>query len=290
MPVVVCPQFHDRQTGPLLVLHSAAIGADELAHAGQSALGPGLEIVGFAACIEACDRHLHEELQRIPARAVILQFPLSLVEVTQFAPRRRHEAISDPADAAVERFSIHPLLPTQPDFIRMCDAPRSIRDVSMSLMLNSPCLVNLHSGAPRNLSSSVLISIHGLLASPVKAFAVFLTIAVFPRWASACLCWSFNTSSVVGIFFLALMVTFSISALPDESAGALFAQRANFVDCCLLDVVKLVPQDCSDFGMHFVTAKGMAVQEVTQGSAENLPDLRSHYMCAVLRVKHNPRC
>src|SRR5262245_18785515 len=83
----------------------------------------------FAACIEACDRHLHEELQRIPARAVILQFPLSLVEVTQFAPRRRHEPISDPAGAAVERFSIHPLLPTQPDFIRMCDAPRSIRDV-----------------------------------------------------------------------------------------------------------------------------------------------------------------
>src|SRR5262249_13529727 len=31
--------------------------------------------------------------------------------------------------AAVERSSIHPLLPTQPDFIRMCDAPRSIRDV-----------------------------------------------------------------------------------------------------------------------------------------------------------------
>src|SRR5262245_58671382 len=138
--------------------------------------------------------------------------------------------------------------------------------LSMSLKLYSPCLVNLHSGAPRNLSSSALISIQGLLTSGTKTFAAFLTIAAFPRWASACLCWSFNTSSVVGIFFLALMFTFSISALPDESAGALFAQRANFVDCCLLDVVKLVPQDIGDFGIQLGTAKGMAVQEpVTQG-------------------------
>src|SRR5262249_23219846 len=55
--------------------------------------------------------------------------PLPLVEVTQFAPPRRHESISNPAGAAVNWFSIHPLLPTQPDFIRVCDAPRSIRDV-----------------------------------------------------------------------------------------------------------------------------------------------------------------
>ena len=77
---------------------------------------------------------------------------------------------------------------------------------------------------------------------------------------------------------------FSVSGLPGESVGALIVQRANLVDCCLLDVVKLVPQDCGDFGMHFVTAREMAVQEVTQGGAENLPDLRGHYMCAVLRV------
>jgi len=75
------------------------------------------------------------------------------------------------------------------------------------------------------------------------------------------------------------MFTFSVSGLPGESGGALIAQRANLVDCCLLDVVKLVPQDCDDFDIHLGTAKGMAVQEaVTQGGADYLQDLRGHYM------------
>src|SRR5262249_33347111 len=108
--------------------------------------------------------------------------------------------------------------------------------LSVSLMLNSPCFVNLQIGAPRNLSSSALISIHGLLPSAAKAFAAFLTIAVFPRWASACLCWSFNTSSVVRAFLFVLISRFLLPIAGQKAAGVLFVPETNLFGAQALDV------------------------------------------------------
>src|SRR6516164_402065 len=112
--------------------------------------------------------------------------------------------------------------------------------LSMSLMLNSPCFVNLHIGAPMTLSISVLTSIHGLLSSAAKAFAGFLTIAVFPRWASACLCWSFNTSSVVRTFLFGF-ISQLLLLMPDRKRPVRYSSRkTDLLGAQALDVGDLV--------------------------------------------------
>src|SRR6516162_10445213 len=122
--------------------------------------------------------------------------------------------------------------------------------LSMSLMLNSPCFVNLHIGAPMTLSISVLTSIHGLLSSAAKAFAAFLTIAVFP---SVCRCWSFNTSSVVRTFLLGFISQSPFAdCRADSGRRAIAHTDANFLDCLVANPGIALLQSCNAAPVHGV--------------------------------------
>src|SRR5262249_51491268 len=111
--------------------------------------------------------------------------------------------------------------------------------VSMSLMAKSPCFVNFNSGAPRYLSSSVPISLHGLLSSTVSAVLLVAVAGTLSRAALACAPCSFSTSSVVlTLFFMAVPFVFA----GIERRDALVQSRANFLDQLATHVVKLVAQ------------------------------------------------
>src|SRR5262249_34349221 len=93
---------------------------------------------------------------------------------------------------------------TQPISIRSQCAVHLVPSaiVSASLTAYSPCFVNFSRGAPRYLSSSAPISIHGLELSAASAVLLVLTAGTLSRLAFACCFCSLSASSVVRTFLV----------------------------------------------------------------------------------------
>src|SRR5262245_6025156 len=124
--VAVGLKLHDREARNLFGLHPAAIRAREAVQARQAPLAAGGETVGFAAGIEAGNRHRHLKLPGVAALAVVIDFPELLIVIAKLIAPGWNETVGDTADAAIDGPAVLPLLPSERDLVGVRDAARAL--------------------------------------------------------------------------------------------------------------------------------------------------------------------
>src|SRR5262249_58035150 len=100
--------------------------AREAFHARQAPFAAGDEAVGFAAGIEAGNRHRHLKLPGIARLSVVVDFPELLIGIAKLVAPGRNEAVGDAADAALDGFAVLPFLPSERDLVSVRDAARAL--------------------------------------------------------------------------------------------------------------------------------------------------------------------